>query len=52
MSLCIFLLCLLCNTLRYTNADFKISLYVCFYIKVMPEKFHVLDPRNPPVIHP
>ena len=33
-------------TQRYTNADLKISLYVCVYIKTIPSKFHIPNPKN------
>ena len=35
---------------RYTNADLKISLYVCIHIKTVPWKFRVLIPQNSRVI--
>ena len=38
--------------LRYTNADLKISLYVCVHIKTIPWKFHILNPKNSWVICP
>ena len=33
-------------TLGYTNANFKVSLYVYFKMKIVPWKFRVLDPKN------
>ena len=30
----------------YTNADLKISLYVCAHIKKYPENFAVIGPKN------
>ena len=29
----------------YTNADLEISLYVCVNVKIIPWKFHILNPR-------
>ena len=37
---------------RYTNADLKISLLVCFHIKTILWKFRILNPRNSRVIYP
>ena len=37
---------------RYTNADLKTSLDVCVYIKTIPWKFCILNPRNSRVICP
>ena len=37
---------------RYTNADLKISLYVCVYIKTIPWKFCNFNPKNSWVIWP
>ena len=37
------------NTLRYTNADLKISPYVFVHIKAIPWKFCILNPNNSPV---
>ena len=37
---------------RYTNADLKISLYVCIQMKVIPWKFHILIPRDSQVTCP
>ena len=34
----------------YTNADLKISLYVCVHIKKLPWKFRILNPKNSRVI--
>ena len=34
------------NNYRYTNADLKISLYVCVHIKLIPWKFRFLNPKN------
>ena len=31
---------------RYTNADLKISLYVCVNIKAIPSKFRIPNPKN------
>ena len=39
-------------TLRYSNPDFKISLYVCVHIKTTSWKFHILHPQNSQVILP
>ena len=33
-------------TWRYTNADLKISLYVCVHIKTTPWKFCILNPKD------
>ena len=38
------------NILRYTNADLKISLYVCVYIKTILWKFRFFSPKNGRVI--
>ena len=38
-------------TLRYINADLKISLYVCVHIKTIPCKFRILNPKNSRVIY-
>ena len=38
------------KTLRYTNADLKISLYVRAHIKTIPWKFCIVNPRNSGVI--
>ena len=35
---------------RYTNADLKISLYVCVHIKRIPWKFRILNPQESRVI--
>ena len=35
----------------YTNADLKISLYVCVRIKTMPSKFRIPNPKNSRVIY-
>ena len=35
---------------RYTNADLKISLYVCVHIDAIPWKIHILKPENSRVI--
>ena len=37
---------------RYTNADLKISLYVCVQIKIVPWKFRILNYKNSRVIFP
>ena len=37
---------------RYTNADLKISLYVCVYTKITPWKFRILNHKDSWVIHP
>ena len=37
---------------RYTNADLKISLLVCFHIKAILWKFRILNPRNSRIIYP
>ena len=37
---------------RYTNADLKISLYVCADIKTISWKFRFLNPKNSWVICP
>ena len=37
---------------RYTNADLKISLYVCVRKKTVPWKFRILNPNNSWVIYP
>ena len=37
---------------RYTNADLKISLYVCVRIKGIPCKFCVLNPKSFRIIYP
>ena len=34
------------STLRYSNADLKIFLYVCVYIKKIPCEFCILNPKN------
>ena len=34
---------------RYTNADLKISPYVCVHITTIPWKFCFLNPKNSPV---
>ena len=39
-------------SLRYTNADLKISLYVCRHIEIIPSKFRILNPKNCLVIYP
>ena len=39
-------------TLKVTNEDFKISLYVCVHIKAIPWKFCILNPKNLRVICP
>ena len=31
---------------RYTNADLKISLYICVQIKITTRKFRILNPKN------
>ena len=36
--------------LMYTNADLKISLYVCVHIKTIPWKFRIPNPKNSGVI--
>ena len=36
---------------RYTNADLKISLNVCFHVKLIPWEFRILDPRNSGIIY-
>ena len=36
----------------YTNADLKISLYVCFHIKNIPWKFCILNPKSSRIICP
>ena len=38
------------NKTRYTNADLKISLYVCVDIKTIPLKFHILNSKYSRVI--
>ena len=39
------------NVERYnTSADLKISLYVLVYIKTLPWKFGILNPKNSRVI--
>ena len=40
------------NTERYTNADLKISPYVCVHIKTIYWKCHIPNPKNSRVIHP
>ena len=35
-----------------THANFNISLYVLIYIKMLPWKFRILNPKNRRVIHP
>ena len=38
---------------RFTHANLKISLYVLLiYIKMLPWKFHILNPKNSRIIHP
>ena len=39
------------EALRYTNADLKISLYDCIYIKIIPWRFRILNPKSFPVIY-
>ena len=39
------------SLLRHTNADLKISLYVCVYIKRTPSKFRIPYPKNSRVIY-
>ena len=34
------------STLRNTNADLKISLYVCVHLKGIPRKFRISNPKN------
>ena len=36
----------------YANADLKISLYVCVYLKTVPWKCRILDPENSRVTCP
>ena len=38
------------TTYRYTNADLKISLYVCVHVKAIPWKFCILNPKSSQVI--
>ena len=33
-------------TLKYTNVDLKISLYVLIHTKIIPWKFHILNFKN------
>ena len=33
-------------SLRYTNTDLEISLYVCVHVKPVPWKFHILNSKN------
>ena len=48
--------CICCQSLigcwRYTNADLKISLYVCVHLKTRTWKFRILNPKNFWVICP
>ena len=37
---------------RYTHANLKTSLHVIIYIKILPWKFRILNPKNRRVIHP
>ena len=37
---------------RHTNADLKISLYVCAHVKTVTRKFRILNPKNSRVIYP
>ena len=37
---------------RYTGVGWEISLYVCVYIKVIPWKFRILNPKNSRGISP
>ena len=37
---------------RYPNVDLKISLYVRVYIKTIPWKFRILNPKSSRVIYP
>ena len=39
-----------CCFQRYSNADLKISICVCIYIKTIPWKFPILNPKNSRVI--
>ena len=40
------------NKLKIHYADMKIFLYVCVYIKTIPWKFRILNPKNSRVICP
>ena len=42
----------LIKRLRYTNADLKITLYICVHIKLIPRKFRIPNPKSLPVIFP
>ena len=33
-------------SMRYTNVDLKVSLYVCVHMKTIPWKFRILNPKN------
>ena len=39
-------------TLKYTNADLKISLFALIHIKIISWKFRILNPKNSPVVFP
>ena len=38
------------NFSSYTNADLKISLYVCIRVKIIPWKFRILNAKNARII--
>ena len=40
------------NAERYTNADLKISVYVCVHVKIIPPKFRILNQNNSGDVYP